>query len=195
MNRSPTPSTTRSVSNTGENTCCNRENKLQTRFIYIIIIIIILMKVCLSVNNTEVNLVPADMREPVFEFIRPPVYHPPQVKFPHRQPLRYLDRYRDGKEHTYGIYWERTTHITMQMCGCLPYLCEIIKRFSTVLGFHFLIFSFLFFTWNHIFSPTRTFIVSFEWFCFDTKHNWGWTYLGGCWGDAKALRCKFNYPH
>ncbi|KAA8581098.1 hypothetical protein FQN60_002679 [Etheostoma spectabile] len=45
-----------------------------------------------------------DMREPVFEFIRPPVYHPPQVKYPHRQPLRYLDRYRDGKEHTYGIY-------------------------------------------------------------------------------------------
>uniref|UniRef100_A0A8D0DD77 Large ribosomal subunit protein mL38 n=1 Tax=Sander lucioperca TaxID=283035 RepID=A0A8D0DD77_SANLU len=45
-----------------------------------------------------------NMREPVFEFIRPPVYHPPQVKYPHRQPLRYLDRYRDGKEHTYGIY-------------------------------------------------------------------------------------------
>lgn len=45
-----------------------------------------------------------NMKEPVFEFIRPPVYHPPQVKFPHQQPLRYLDRYRDGKEHTYGIY-------------------------------------------------------------------------------------------
>ncbi|XP_037546623.1 39S ribosomal protein L38, mitochondrial [Nematolebias whitei] len=45
-----------------------------------------------------------NMKEPVFEFIRPPVYHPPQVKFPHGQPLRYLDRYRDGKEHTYGIY-------------------------------------------------------------------------------------------
>ncbi|XP_053702900.1 39S ribosomal protein L38, mitochondrial [Synchiropus splendidus] len=45
-----------------------------------------------------------DMREPVFEFIRPPVYHPPQVKFPHKKPLRYLDRYRDGKAHTYGIY-------------------------------------------------------------------------------------------
>ncbi|KAK5850426.1 hypothetical protein PBY51_001308 [Eleginops maclovinus] len=45
-----------------------------------------------------------NMREPVFEFIRPPVYHPPQVKHPHRQPLRYLDRYRNGKEHTYGIY-------------------------------------------------------------------------------------------
>ncbi|XP_034050397.1 39S ribosomal protein L38, mitochondrial [Thalassophryne amazonica] len=45
-----------------------------------------------------------NMREPVFEFIRPPVYHPPQVKYPHGQPLRYLDRYRDGKEMTYGIY-------------------------------------------------------------------------------------------
>lgn len=56
----------------------------------------------------EVDLFPylplADMKEPVFEFIRPPVYHPPQVKFPHKQPLRYLDRYRDGKERTYGIY-------------------------------------------------------------------------------------------
>ncbi|XP_033989356.1 39S ribosomal protein L38, mitochondrial-like [Trematomus bernacchii] len=49
-------------------------------------------------------LTAAGMREPVFEFIRPPVYHPPQVKHPHRQPLRYLDRYRNGKEHTYGIY-------------------------------------------------------------------------------------------
>ncbi|KAK2522490.1 hypothetical protein Q9233_010487 [Columba guinea] len=45
-----------------------------------------------------------NMREPVFEFARPPVYHPPQVKFPRHQPLRYLDRYRDSKEPTYGIY-------------------------------------------------------------------------------------------
>lgn len=45
-----------------------------------------------------------DMREPVFEFVRPPVYHPPQLKFPHGQPLRYLDRYRDSEEPTYGIY-------------------------------------------------------------------------------------------
>ncbi|NXW47891.1 RM38 protein, partial [Nyctiprogne leucopyga] len=45
-----------------------------------------------------------NMREPVFEFVRPPVYHPPQVKFPRHQPLRYLDRYRDAKEPTYGIY-------------------------------------------------------------------------------------------
>ncbi|XP_047464589.1 39S ribosomal protein L38, mitochondrial [Mugil cephalus] len=55
-----------------------------------------------SVSNTFHHTF--NMREPVFEFIRPPAYHPPQVKFPHRKPLRYLDRYRDGKEHTYGIY-------------------------------------------------------------------------------------------
>ncbi|XP_012678690.1 39S ribosomal protein L38, mitochondrial [Clupea harengus] len=53
-----------------------------------------------SVTNTFHTLL--NMREPVFEYERPPVYHPPQRKFPHRQPLRYLDRYRDGKEHTYG---------------------------------------------------------------------------------------------
>lgn len=46
----------------------------------------------------------ADMREPVFEFVRPPPYHPKQKRFPHRQPLRYLDRYRDSHEPTYGIY-------------------------------------------------------------------------------------------
>ncbi|XP_025715550.1 large ribosomal subunit protein mL38 isoform X1 [Callorhinus ursinus] len=45
-----------------------------------------------------------DMREPVFEFVRPPSYHPKQKRFPHRQPLRYLDRYRDSHEPTYGIY-------------------------------------------------------------------------------------------
>ncbi|XP_051851018.1 39S ribosomal protein L38, mitochondrial [Antechinus flavipes] len=45
-----------------------------------------------------------NMREPVFEFVRPPPYHPPQKKFPHLQPLRYLDRYRDESEPTYGIY-------------------------------------------------------------------------------------------
>ncbi|XP_041670942.1 39S ribosomal protein L38, mitochondrial [Cheilinus undulatus] len=55
-----------------------------------------------SVTNTFHSTL--NMKEPVFEFIRPPVYHPPQVKYPHGQPLRYLDRYRDGKEHTYGIY-------------------------------------------------------------------------------------------
>ncbi|KAG7232857.1 hypothetical protein INR49_008025 [Caranx melampygus] len=53
-----------------------------------------------SVSNTFHNTL--NMKEPVFEFIRPPVYHPPQVKYPHRQPLRYLDRYGHG--HTYGIY-------------------------------------------------------------------------------------------
>lgn len=47
---------------------------------------------------------PADMREPVFEFVRPPPYHPKQKSFPHRQPLRYLDRYRVCQEPTYGIY-------------------------------------------------------------------------------------------
>uniref|UniRef100_A0A8D0KP48 Large ribosomal subunit protein mL38 n=1 Tax=Salvator merianae TaxID=96440 RepID=A0A8D0KP48_SALMN len=45
-----------------------------------------------------------DMKEPVFDFVRPPKYHPPQKKFPHGQPLRYLDRYRDSDEPTYGIY-------------------------------------------------------------------------------------------
>ncbi|XP_007536791.1 large ribosomal subunit protein mL38 [Erinaceus europaeus] len=45
-----------------------------------------------------------DMREPVFEFVRPPPYHPKQKRFPHGQPLRYLDRYRDSHEPTYGIY-------------------------------------------------------------------------------------------
>lgn len=44
------------------------------------------------------------MKEPVFEYDCPPVYHPPQKKFPHGQPLRYLDRYRDSDEPTYGIY-------------------------------------------------------------------------------------------
>ncbi|XP_042305208.1 39S ribosomal protein L38, mitochondrial isoform X2 [Sceloporus undulatus] len=45
-----------------------------------------------------------NMKEPVFEFVRPPKYHPRQKKFPHLQPLRYLDRYRDSDELTYGIY-------------------------------------------------------------------------------------------
>ncbi|XP_008102612.2 large ribosomal subunit protein mL38 [Anolis carolinensis] len=45
-----------------------------------------------------------NMKEPVFDFVRPPKYHPIQKKFPHRQPLRYLDRYRDSDELTYGIY-------------------------------------------------------------------------------------------
>ncbi|XP_029456334.1 39S ribosomal protein L38, mitochondrial [Rhinatrema bivittatum] len=45
-----------------------------------------------------------NMKEPVFEYDRPPVYHPPQKKYPHLQPLRYLDRYRDSDEPTYGIY-------------------------------------------------------------------------------------------
>ncbi|KAJ8399741.1 hypothetical protein AAFF_G00408460 [Aldrovandia affinis] len=55
-----------------------------------------------SVTSTFHTLL--NMKEPVFEFERPPVYHPPQLKYPHKQPLRYLDRYRDGHEPTYGIY-------------------------------------------------------------------------------------------
>ncbi|KAG7491747.1 hypothetical protein MATL_G00006750 [Megalops atlanticus] len=55
-----------------------------------------------SVTNTFHNLL--NMKEPVFEFEWPPVYHPPQKKYPHGQPLRYLDRYRDGHKPTYGIY-------------------------------------------------------------------------------------------
>ncbi|XP_076856103.1 large ribosomal subunit protein mL38 isoform X2 [Brachyhypopomus gauderio] len=55
-----------------------------------------------SVSSTFHTLL--NMREPVFEYERPPVYHPPQKKYPHKQPLRYMDRYRDGQEHTYGIY-------------------------------------------------------------------------------------------
>ncbi|XP_056361822.1 39S ribosomal protein L38, mitochondrial isoform X2 [Oenanthe melanoleuca] len=55
-----------------------------------------------SVTSTFHQLL--NMREPVFEFVRPPTYHPPQVKFPRHQPLRYLDRYRDTQEPTYGIY-------------------------------------------------------------------------------------------
>ncbi|XP_012814540.2 39S ribosomal protein L38, mitochondrial isoform X1 [Xenopus tropicalis] len=45
-----------------------------------------------------------NMREPVFEYERSPKYHPKQVKYPHGKPLRYLDRYRDSEEPTYGIY-------------------------------------------------------------------------------------------
>uniref|UniRef100_UPI00398F7C52 large ribosomal subunit protein mL38 n=1 Tax=Pristiophorus japonicus TaxID=55135 RepID=UPI00398F7C52 len=55
-----------------------------------------------SVTHTFHNLL--DMKEPVFEYDFPPVYHPPQKKYPHGEPLRYLDRYRDSHEPTYGIY-------------------------------------------------------------------------------------------
>uniref|UniRef100_V9KSM8 Large ribosomal subunit protein mL38 n=2 Tax=Callorhinchus milii TaxID=7868 RepID=V9KSM8_CALMI len=55
-----------------------------------------------SVTNTFHTLL--DMKEPIFEYDFPPVYHPPQRKYPHAQPLRYLDRYRDTHEPTYGIY-------------------------------------------------------------------------------------------
>ncbi|XP_034264510.1 large ribosomal subunit protein mL38 isoform X1 [Pantherophis guttatus] len=55
-----------------------------------------------SVTNIFYELL--NMKEPVFDFVRPPRYHPPQKKYPHREPLRYLDRYRDSNESTYGIY-------------------------------------------------------------------------------------------
>ncbi|KAL3860403.1 hypothetical protein ACJMK2_010528 [Sinanodonta woodiana] len=39
------------------------------------------------------------IKEPAFEFIHPPQYHPAQVRYPHRQPFNlYLDRYRDVKD-------------------------------------------------------------------------------------------------
>ncbi|XP_041078241.1 39S ribosomal protein L38, mitochondrial-like isoform X2 [Polyodon spathula] len=55
-----------------------------------------------SVTHTFHQLL--NMKEPVFEYDRPPVYHPPQKKYPHGEPVRYLDRYRDSQETTYGIY-------------------------------------------------------------------------------------------
>ncbi|XP_069785114.1 large ribosomal subunit protein mL38 isoform X2 [Narcine bancroftii] len=55
-----------------------------------------------SVTYTFHNLL--DMKEPIFEYDAPPTYHPRQKKYPHGQPLRYLDRYRDSHEPTYGIY-------------------------------------------------------------------------------------------
>ncbi|RXN01652.1 39S ribosomal protein L38, mitochondrial [Acipenser ruthenus] len=55
-----------------------------------------------SVTHTFHHLL--NMKEPVFEYDRPPVYHPPQKKYPHGEPVRYLDRYRDSQETIYGIY-------------------------------------------------------------------------------------------
>lgn len=126
MNRSLTPSTTRSVSHTDRNT-------------------LLLLWSCDVLNNKAClpDPISADMREPVFEFIRPPVYHPPQVKYPHGQPLRYLERYRDGKQHTYGIYWYWGTQSQRGMCRfCLAYLCDIIKHFQ--LYWDYIVFCFFF---------------------------------------------------
>ncbi|XP_059145544.1 large ribosomal subunit protein mL38-like [Physella acuta] len=40
-----------------------------------------------------------DMKEPVFEFIHPPVYAPEQKDYPHKEPFNlYLDLYRDVKD-------------------------------------------------------------------------------------------------
>ncbi|ESO83087.1 hypothetical protein LOTGIDRAFT_134046, partial [Lottia gigantea] len=39
------------------------------------------------------------MKEPIYEFIHPPPYHPVQKKHPHKKPFNlYLDRYRDIRE-------------------------------------------------------------------------------------------------
>ncbi|XP_072882761.1 large ribosomal subunit protein mL38 isoform X2 [Hemitrygon akajei] len=55
-----------------------------------------------SVTHTFHNVL--NMKEPIFEYDFPPAYHPAQRKYPHGKPLRYLDRYRDSQEPTYGIY-------------------------------------------------------------------------------------------
>ncbi|CAL1532330.1 unnamed protein product [Lymnaea stagnalis] len=40
-----------------------------------------------------------DMKEPAFEFIHPPAYHPEQLDYPHRLPFNvYLDNYRHVKD-------------------------------------------------------------------------------------------------
>lgn len=50
-----------------------------------------------NVRNVFWNVL--DMKEPSFEFMHPPPYHPKQKKYPHKQPFdRYLDRYRDIKD-------------------------------------------------------------------------------------------------
>lgn len=101
-NLSPAPSTTHwvSQSHTHSQALCGHIDFFPSCFL-LIDVGLLMKSVCLCPLLAE-------MKEPVFEFIFPPVYHPPQVKFPHRQPLRYLDRYRDGKEHTYGIYWSHS---------------------------------------------------------------------------------------
>ncbi|XP_033754821.1 39S ribosomal protein L38, mitochondrial-like [Pecten maximus] len=50
-----------------------------------------------SVTKTFWNKL--DMKEPSFEFMHPPPYHPKQEKFPQAKPFNlYLDRYRDVKD-------------------------------------------------------------------------------------------------
>ncbi|XP_064890419.1 uncharacterized protein LOC135575697 [Columba livia] len=46
------------------------------------------VNLCVFRTNIPGNDIQSDRREPMVEFVRPPVYHPPQVKFPHHQPLR-----------------------------------------------------------------------------------------------------------
>uniref|UniRef100_A0A0B6ZVU1 Large ribosomal subunit protein mL38 n=1 Tax=Arion vulgaris TaxID=1028688 RepID=A0A0B6ZVU1_9EUPU len=53
-----------------------------------------------------------DMKEPVFEFIHPPAYHPAQLDFPHRQPFNlYLDTYKDIKEIQEEVLKEKLKHV------------------------------------------------------------------------------------
>lgn len=48
------------------------------------------------------------MKEPSYEFIQPPNYHPAQKRYPHRQPFNlYLDRYRDVKDIQEEVLKER----------------------------------------------------------------------------------------
>ncbi|KAL5021865.1 hypothetical protein ScPMuIL_001020 [Solemya velum] len=48
---------------------------------------------------TEFFWTKLDMKEPEYEFMHPPPYHPEQRKYPHKNPFNlYLDRYRDTKD-------------------------------------------------------------------------------------------------
>ncbi|CAG5114782.1 unnamed protein product [Candidula unifasciata] len=53
-----------------------------------------------------------DMKEPAFEFIHPPFYHPEQLEFPHREPFNvYLDKYRDVKDIQEEVLREKLKHV------------------------------------------------------------------------------------
>ncbi|KAK7115472.1 large ribosomal subunit protein mL38-like [Littorina saxatilis] len=52
------------------------------------------------------------MKEPSFEFIRPPNYHPKQKRYPIKQPFNlYLDRYRDAKDIQEEVLKERLKRV------------------------------------------------------------------------------------
>ncbi|KAK6185416.1 hypothetical protein SNE40_007658 [Patella caerulea] len=54
-----------------------------------------------------------DMKEPVFEFIHPPNYHPNQTKYPHKQPFNlYLNRYRDVKDIQEEVLKEKLKNVS-----------------------------------------------------------------------------------